>query len=106
MISNFNNDISIDEIINKNLIAVSIIKANKYEVVKNKIREQILIGINKKNIMNNSNKEFETDLAIKQPNNKKPNKINSSNNYFYYNEVENINSSQLDAYEGSEFSFI
>ena len=45
--------LSLEEIINRDLIAISISKAFKYVVVRNKIREQIITGINYKN--SNSN---------------------------------------------------
>ncbi len=97
MISNFKGNLSLDEIINKNLIETSIIKANKYEIIKNKIREQIIDNNNPKiNISHNVNKHYEQDLAN--------NNVETTNYYYYNNDMDT--SDKLQAYEGSEFSFI
>lgn len=79
IITNFIGDISMDDIVKKDLIAVSIIKARKYEIVKNKIREQINSNLKPKVIEKISNVEYQKDLA-KEP--------------------------EIVAWEGSEFSFI
>jgi hypothetical protein len=79
IISNFKGDISLEDIINKNLIDISINKAKKYEIVKNKLIEQIMININNKPTETPSKiQTFTTDLA---------------NNYEDYS-----------AYEGTEYS--
>jgi len=66
IISNFKGDLTLEEIINKNLIDISIRKAKKYEVVKNKLIEQIMINLNDKPKESFTNTEtFTTDLAIK-----------------------------------------
>jgi hypothetical protein len=104
MVTNFNGDLSLQEIINRDLIAISITKAIKYVVVRNKIREQIITGINyknnKSNNSNNSNKEFSADLVNKNK------QEDDTSNYFYYNNNNNKTDTGFEAYEGSEFSFI
>jgi len=103
MVSNFNGDLSLQEIINRDLIAISITKAFKFVVVRNKIREQIITGINYKNSnSNNLNKESGTDLVNKHK------QEDDTSNYFYYNNKNNKNKTDtgFEAYEGSEFSFI
>ena len=85
IISNFKGDLTIEEILNKNLIDISINKAKKYDVVKNKLKEQIIINLNDKptELFNSINTQtFTTDLAKTQ------------NKYDEYN-----------AYEGIEYSF-
>ena len=106
MVTNFNGDLSLQEIINRDLIAISITKAFKYVVVQNKIREQIISGINYKNSnsnnSNNSSKEIDIDLVNKNK------QEDETSNYFYYNNKNNKNKTDtgFEAYEGSEFSFI
>jgi hypothetical protein len=98
MVSTFNGDLTLQEIINRDLIAISITKAFKYEVVKNKIREQLIAGLNYKNTKNTKNITHDTSKSE-----------DISSNYFYYNKNDSINSKNLnsfEAYEGSEFSFI
>ena len=107
MIFNFNGNISLNDIINKNLIEVSILKASKFEIVKNKLREQILYNLNNSsNISSNYNKDFEKDLASDLPTNISP-KIQQelTNNYYYYNST-NKNTETLQAYEGIEYANI
>ena len=48
ILSNFKGDLSIEEILNKNLIDISINKARKYKVVKNKLIEQIMLNSTEK----------------------------------------------------------
>lgn len=66
IILNFKGELSLEDIINKNLIDISINKAKKYEVVKNKIIEQIMANqhekIDSKESFNDQ-KTFNTDLA-------------------------------------------
>ena len=86
-------------------------KAKKYEVVKNKLREQIIQNIitpsNSSNSFNDLNKKIE---IIHSNKNKK--KINTddvninNNNYFYYDDGNNNNNIDLNPYDGLEFSFI
>ena len=66
IISNFKGDLTLEEIISKNLIDISIKKAKKYDVVKNKLIEQIMINLNDKPKESFTNTEtFTADLAIK-----------------------------------------
>jgi len=67
LILNFKGEISLEDIISKNLIEISINKAKKYEVVKHKLIEQIMINLNEKpkETMNNT-QTFTTDLAETQ----------------------------------------
>jgi hypothetical protein len=81
--SNFVGQISIREILDKNLLEISINKAKKHEIVKNKLREQInnkLFITNKKN----------DDNIIKTESYKK----------------DLVDDNNIEAYDGSDFSFI
>lgn len=86
ILSNFKGDISIEEIINKNLLEISISKAKKYDVVKNKLIEQIKENTKIKSIKETFEPTFQSDLVVNEP--------SLSNNDKY------------DAYQGTEYSFI
>jgi len=102
VVSNFKGDIKFDEIINKDLVGISIIKCKKYEVVKNKIKEQLIQNmIVKATNFNDLNKQIEN----KEKQNIAKNNEQQSNNYFYYNDFVKKNS-DFDAYDGNEYSFI
>ena len=86
IISNFKGEISINDIINKQLIDISINKAKKYEIIKNKLKEQINESIKPPKTIKETFKEvpsFQKDLA---------------------ENVEKVN--ELNPYEGTEYSFI
>ena len=88
MISNFKGEISIDDVVNKKLIDISINKAKKYEIVKNKLIDQVMESNKPPKTVTESFKDtpsFQTDLAV----NNKPNATN-----------------ELSPYEGTEYSFI
>ena len=90
MITHFNGDISINDIVNKNLIDISINKAKKYEVVKNKIKEQIKQSTTIKTRESFKDlPKFEKDLAVTNTS------LTNSNNINDYN-----------PYEGTEYSFL
>lgn len=62
MVSNFFGQLSLDEILTKNLIQVSVTKAQSYEIVRNKLREQIIDNIYG-NPTSMSKSALQTDLA-------------------------------------------
>jgi len=80
MIANFNGDISLHDILNKNLIEISIHKANNYNVVKIKLKEQLNNRLQKKIKIPS---EFKKDLAY-----------------------DNKNYENIDAYEGNDYSYL
>lgn len=95
IISNFNGDIALADIINQDLISISITKIKKYKMVKNKIKEQIINSLNSKKLTN-KNMEYQQDLALMS---------NDSSNL----DSELKNNSKSDsfiAWEGSEYAFI
>ena len=68
IVSNFQGQLTIDNILQKNLIQVSVTKALQYDVVKNKLREQIIEALHgQTNKLNRNAKpqsnDFEEDLA-------------------------------------------
>jgi len=103
IISNLKGDITLEEIINKDLIAISVLKCRKYEVVKHKIREQLI-----QNITHSKLDLSKTSKPIEIIHNKKNNNLDDirTNNYFYYNQEKNVEISDFGAYDGNEFSFV
>ena len=90
IISNFKGDLSLEDIKSKNLIDISINKAKKYEVVRNKLIEQIMTNLNEKTKESfNETQTFSTDLAKT------------------HEDYTNLAKTHEDytAYEGTEYSF-
>ena len=63
IINNFKNKISINDIIKKNLINISISKCKKFPIVKKKIKEQINDLLNNKEDSFRREADYEEDLA-------------------------------------------
>ena len=63
IINNFKNKITIDDILQKNLINISINKAKNFPIVKKKIKEQIIDLLNKKDNSFKREADYEEDLA-------------------------------------------
>lgn len=94
IIINLTGQLTIKDIIEKNLIYISIAKARNYDVVQNKLREQIM-----ENLYGTQFNKLETnytkDLA-KQDNNIEK----------LQNEVNNKDSNEVEAWDGNDFSYI
>ena len=89
IVSNFGGQLSIETILEKNLIPISINKAQQYEMVRTKLRDQISEALQGKPV--NSNNDYEKDLA-KQPLTEK--------------QTESFQNDDPNAYEGGEFSYL
>jgi hypothetical protein len=89
IVSNFQGQLSIENILDKNLIPISITKAQQYEMVRNKLREQIIESIQGKSM--GSKSDYEQDLA------KSENKSSMK---------ESFESIEPGAYEGGEFTYL
>jgi hypothetical protein len=89
IVSNFQGQLSIENILEKNLIPISITKAQQYEMVRNKLREQIIESIQGKSM--GSKSDYEQDLA------KSENKNSIK---------ESFESTEPGAYEGDEFTYL
>lgn len=63
IINNFKDKITIEDILKKNLINISISKTKNYPIVKKKIKEQIIEMITKKNTTFKREADYEEDLA-------------------------------------------
>lgn len=106
IVINITGQLSLENILNKNLIQISIAKSRKYELVQNKLREQINENLNKK-VKINIPDSFEKDLAkdiIDSPN-KTVNTLNDTFNHFS-DGSNNTNSNEIGAYDGSDFSYL
>ena len=89
IVSNFQGQLSIENILEKNLIPISIAKAQQYEMVRNKLREQIIESIQGKTM--GSKSDYEQDLA------KSENRSSMK---------ESFESIEPGAYEGDEFTYL
>lgn len=89
IIANFQGQLSIENILEKNLIPISITKAQQYEMVRNKLREQIIESLQGKTP--DSRTDYEQDLA------------NNENKSTMKQNFENIDP---DAYEGIEYTYL
>jgi len=117
MLNNIKGDLSLDNIINNNLIDISIAKIKHYSSIRSKILEQILDSISGDNYNVEESLEYQEDLADTVEN-----KVELKHNHVEerseveknvieeLSEVNNIvpkyNSSGPIPYEGNEFSYI
>jgi len=117
IIINFSGQLSLQNILEKNLIQISIAKAKNYEMVQNKLREQImenLYGKQLKPIENN----YERDLAKKgveksQPNIEKSGRIDFMSDSFtdtfeYFSDEQKTSrlKPDIEAWDGNDFSYL
>ncbi len=106
---NFSGQMSIDNILEKNLIQISVSKARSYEVVQNKLREQIIENLYGKSVTNVQT-SFEQDLArnIGGSNNSR---VDFSSEQFtdtfeHFSEQSQSGGNVIEAYDGSDFSYL
>jgi hypothetical protein len=114
---NFSGKISLTDILNKNLIPISINKARKHKIVQRKLREQIKEHIYGKTLMK-ENTDFEQDLAIKTQTNtdnitndlttmvaapKSQSEFKDTFRHFTDQPMEN--NYNIDPYDGNDFSY-
>lgn len=89
IVSNFQGQLSIENILEKNLIPISITKAQQFVMVRNKLKEQIIESIQGKTMEQKS--DFEQDLA---------------KNEIKTNLKESFESVDPGAYEGGEYTYL
>ena len=106
IVINMTGQLSLENILNKNLIQISTAKSRKYEIVQNKLREQIKENLNKK-INLNIPDIFEKDLAKIDisKNNITSDKFNDTFKHFS-DQQDNTNNTEIGAYDGSDFSYL
>jgi hypothetical protein len=111
---NFSGQMTIENILNKDLIRISIHKSLTHEVVRNKLREQImevLYGKPSNNIKTNYEEDLAKNNNINNNNNMKSNeKISLKSEHFrdtFQHFSDHIdNSNEISAYDSNNYSFI
>ena len=89
IIANLYNNLSITDILSKELLQISIAKAQAHEIVRSKLREQILSNTSGKTMVK-SQSSFERDLASKA----KP------------QQTENFSRDDIEAFDGNGYSYL
>jgi len=112
IVINFSGQICLNDILDKNLIGISVNKAKSYEVVQNKLREQIMENLYGKQF-NVSQTSFQKDLAIKQEQitdtNNENNKVDFKSENFtdtFEHFSDNNNEEGIEAWDGNDFSYL
>lgn len=114
---NFTGQMSLQNILDKNLIQISVSKAKTYELVQNKLREQIMENLYGKQF-NTTENNFERDLARGQSNESMCNTGASrgqsksvdfqsetfSDTFEHFSEKKNKNS--IEAWDGNDYSYL
>jgi len=112
IVINFSGQISLKDILDKNLISISVSKAKSFELVLNKLREQIMENLYGKQF-NISPTNFEKDLAKKQESfidvNNDTNKIDFQSENFtdtFEQFSDNNLEEGIEAWDGNDFSYL
>jgi hypothetical protein len=112
IVINFSGQICLNDILDKNLIGISVNKAKSYEVVQNKLREQIMENLYGKQF-NVSQTSFQKDLAKKQEQitdtNNENNKVDFKSENFtdtFEHFSDNNNEEGIEAWDGNDFSYL
>ncbi len=106
---NFSGQMSIENILEKNLIQISVSKARSYEVVQNKLREQIMENLYGKSVTKVQT-SFEQDLARNSLGDN-TGRVDFTSEQFsdtfehFSNQSQSGNNS-IEAYDGSDFSYL
>jgi len=108
--THFRGDLEIKDIIEKNLIQISISKAKAYEVVQTKLREQIVESLYGSSKSSLKDTDYEKDFAQnkKQPMKKETNDPETMNlkSSDFRDTFEHFTSPDVDAYDGNDFSYL
>jgi len=113
---NFSGQMSLQNILEKNLIQISVAKAKSYEMVQNKLREQIMENLYGKQY-NSIQTNYEQDLAKKKSVNKftpqitsNPGRVDFRSESFvdtFEHFSDNVNpDTNIDAWDGSDYSYL
>jgi hypothetical protein len=110
---NFGGQMSLENILNKNLIQISIAKATAHEVVRNKLKEQIMENIKGKPMFV-SKPNFESDLARnnvqEKPSTQQPSsRVDFQSNQFqdtfqHFSNTNDNSNNGPDAFDGGDYS--
>lgn len=101
--SNFAGQISLVNIIEKNLLNISINKAQQYKLVSIKLKEQLIEKLYNNN-NNVSSNIFNRDLANNSLNRDLSNKDLSNN--LFINENTDLSNNDIEAYQGGDYAYI
>ena len=111
MVANMGGQLSLQDIIDKKLIQISVNKAQAHEIVRNKLREQIVENLQSKTPQK-SVTNYEKDLAQK-PNKNEPKSKESMNDTHDdindikgYNDIKHKESNEIEAFDGGDYSYI
>lgn len=111
---NFSGQMSLDNILEKNLIQISITKAKSYEMVQNKLREQIMENLYGKQF-NSVSPNYHQDLSRKNSNNQtasqKPGRVDFKDNSFsdtfqHYSDDNTRDPNNIEAFDGCDFAYL
>ena len=104
MIINFSGQMTLQNILEKNLIQISIAKAKSYETVQNKLREQIMDNLYGKQF-NPVQTAYHQDLALKNPeqNLSNPDKVDFKSDSFT-DTFKHFD--DYDAWDGNDYSYL
>ena len=98
---NFMGQLSLKDILEKNLIQISIAKAKTHDIVRTKLKEQIMDNLYGKNI-NQAQTNYEKDLA--KPNFKDE---NFTDTFQHFSEVSKASQgTDIDAFDGGDYSYL
>lgn len=110
---NFSGQMSLDNILEKNLIQISITKAKSYEMVQNKLREQIMENLYGKqfnsvspNYHQDLSRKNNTDQSVSQNSGRVDFKNNSFTDTFQHFSDDTQNDSTINAFDGSDFAYL
>jgi len=106
---NFSGQMSIDNILEKNLIQISVAKSRSYDVVQNKLREQIIENLYGKTVTKVQT-SFEQDLA-RNSNNNTGSRVDFTSEKFsdtfeHFSDQSQSGSVNIEAYDGSDYSYL
>lgn len=106
---NFSGQMSIDNILEKNLIQISVAKSRSYEVVQNKLREQIMENLYGKSVTKVQT-SFEQDLA-RNSFNDNSGRVDFTSEQFsdtfeHFSDQSQSGSVNIEAYDGSDYSYL
>jgi hypothetical protein len=105
IIINFTGQMSLKDILEKNLIQISVAKAKSHELVQNKLREQIMDNLygNKQNVENIAN--FSQDLTKNNNPNFQTEKFSDTFQHFDAADKAN-NFESVEAFQGNDYSLL
>lgn len=111
MVANMGGQLSLQDIIDKKLIQISVSKAQAHEIVRSKLREQIVENLQGK-ATQKSVTNYEKDLAQKPNKNETKSKesMNDTNDDTHdikgYNDINHKESNEIEAFDGGDYSYI